>query len=280
MGGVLKAELLKLRKRPGTWVIAGLTLYFALFHYYIVEYIIYRFVLAGIFLPQVPPQTQLRQILPELFLENVMESIQFYGIMMAIILGALVAGNEYAWGTLKTILTQRPSRAAIYAGQALAVAVVIALIIVTTFVTVGVASWLISVVEGEAAAWPPATDIGAAISAAWLILALWAAAGMVLATLFRSSAVAIGIGIGWVELIEGNIINLFSLQFGWIDAMQEWLPWANERTLAAQWGQPGVTEGTPVLLPVSGQQYVWVSVLYLVGAILLGMLVFRRRDVT
>lgn len=101
-----------------------------------------------------------------------------------------------------------------------------------------------------------------------------------LATLFRSPAVAIGIGIGWVELIEGGIIYFFALQFNWLDAIQEWLPWANATTLAAEWGQPGVSETTPVLLPVGGEQYLWVTVVYLSAAVMLGLLLFRNLDVT
>lgn len=279
MGGVVRAELLKLYKRPAPWVIAGLVLYFAVFRYYVIEYITYRFVQAGIFLPQIPPQTQLRQMLPESFLKNVMESLWYYGEMLAIILGALATGNEYGWGTLKTILTQRPSRRSIYLGLVLALAVVVALMVMAAFAAVSGTSLLIAIVEDAKISWPPAFQIAAALGAGWLILSLWTAMGMVLATLFRSPAVAIGVGIGWVELIEGNLINLFSLQFHWIDAVQEWLPWANARTLAAHWGQPGVSDAASILLPVSGRQFVWMPEVYLIAAVLLGILIFRRRDV-
>jgi hypothetical protein len=36
-----------------------------------------------------------------------------------------------------------------------------------------------------------------------------------------------------VELIEGNIINLLSLAFPRLAAIQEWLPWSNATTLAS-----------------------------------------------
>lgn len=280
MDGVLQAELLKLRKRPAAWVIGSLVLYFSLFQYYIVEYITYRLAMADVIVPNLPPQMQLDQMSPALFLENVMEAMWYYGTMLAIILGALVAGNEYGWGTLKTILTQRPSRSAVYVGQVLAVAVIAALIVLATFGAVSGASWLIARAEGEDVMWPPLTDIAGAAGGAWLLLILWAAMGMLLATRFRSAAVAIGVGIAWVELIEGSIIYLFSLQFDWLDAIQEWLPWANASTLAAKWGLPGVTAGTPVASPVSGQQFLWVTVGYLGVAVVLGVLLFRRRDVT
>lgn len=82
-----------------------------------------------------------------------------------------------------------------------------------------------------------------------------------------------------VELIKGNIINLLSLAFPRLAAIQEWLSWSNATTLALSWGLPGVTDSTMVLLPVTGDQYHWMPALYLAAAVLLGMFVFTRRDV-
>lgn len=279
MGGVLRAELLKLQKRPATWVLGSLAIYFVMFQYYIVEYITYRLVISGAILPDVPLKTQLAQMSPELWLENVMESVSTYGTVIAIILGALVAGNEYGWGTLKTVLAQRPSRTVVYMGQAFAVGVVTAFIVLAMFVISAGTSWLIAVAEDGAVEWSPVTDILLALGAAWLILMMWAVLGTFLGTYFRGSAVAIGVGLAWQIIVEGTIFGFLSLEFDRLAAIQEWLPGPNAATLSAEWGSPFISPDTPLLLPVSGDQYLWMPAVYVVGAILLGIVLFRSRDV-
>src|SRR3979409_1872811 len=54
---------------------------------------------------------------PNEFVNNVMNPGLFLGEVMAVVLGALLTGSEYAWGTTKTTLTQGPGRLTNWAGR-------------------------------------------------------------------------------------------------------------------------------------------------------------------
>src|SRR5438046_2240179 len=60
---------------------------------------------------------------PEPLRGNPIGGFPVFAGALALVLGALVTGSEYGWGTVKVQLTQRPSRAAMMTGQALALAV-------------------------------------------------------------------------------------------------------------------------------------------------------------
>jgi ABC-type transport system involved in multi-copper enzyme maturation permease subunit len=279
MGGITRAELLKLRKRPATWVLAVVGLYFVVVSYYVINFTIFYLARAGKIRLDMPLSMQLDTVLPHMLIKNVMEGISFYVAFLAIILGAMSAGSEYSWGTLKTIYAQRASRTSIYVAQTLAMAVATGLLTIALFVLSACTSWVMAISEHASTKWPHVAGIPVAMGAAWLILMMYAALGQLLGALFRNPAPAIGVGIGWVFVVEGTFIGLFSLTIDWLAKIQEWLPSANATTLSASWGQPGVSDNTPVLLPVSGPQYVWVPAAYLIGAVLLGAWLTKSRDI-
>lgn len=279
MTGTLRGELKKLQKRPVTWVVSILALYFTLFEYYAIGYLTYKLNQSGVTSARVPLRTQLEQMSPELVIENLMASLTGYIILIAIIYGALVAGNEYGLGTLKTITTQHPSRLKIYLAQTLAVWLFVALMLISMLVISLGAATMIAISEGGNHAWPPASDLVRSSVDGWIVLVVWASVGMTLATIFRSSATAIGVGIAWAEIVEGIIIGFLSLQYHILEKIQEWLPLANTQTLAWSWGMPGIPDDAEVLLPVSGPQYNWMSILFLAVFISIGACVFNRRDV-
>jgi ABC-type transport system involved in multi-copper enzyme maturation permease subunit len=279
MRDALRAELLKLRKRPSTWVLVVLSIYFVVFTYFIVDFIIFYLAREGAILLTEPLRLQLARVLPHELIENVMEATSYYVNLLALILGALTSGSEYGWGTLKTILKQRSSRSAIYVGQAIALALVIALMVICVFALSAATSWIIAIAEIAPTDWPPLVDIAESIGAAWLILTMYATLGQMLGTLFRSAAPAIGFGIFWIMVVEQTFIDLFSLSIDQLAAIQEWLPAANATTLAGSWGLPGVGDQVPVLLPVSGNQYAWMTAAYLIGSVVAGVLLSRYRDV-
>src|SRR5207253_6852725 len=54
---------------------------------------------------------------PDQFVNNVMGAAFPVGAAMAIVVGALFAGSEYGWGTMKTMFTQGPGRLTVWAGR-------------------------------------------------------------------------------------------------------------------------------------------------------------------
>jgi hypothetical protein len=73
MRDALRAELLKLRKRPSTWVLVVLSIYFVVFTYFIVDFIIFYLAREGAILLTEPLRLQLARVLPHELIENVME---------------------------------------------------------------------------------------------------------------------------------------------------------------------------------------------------------------
>ena len=105
------AEVLKLRKRPATWALGGLLAAAIVLLRYVLLYVISRQAPG----PGVSAQeiAMLKEVLlPRNLVPTMLNILPSIGGAIALILGALVTGSEYGWTTLKTILTQRPGRAA------------------------------------------------------------------------------------------------------------------------------------------------------------------------
>jgi ABC-2 type transport system permease protein len=134
MGASFAAELLKLYKRPAVWVIAAIWLVFVVLLAYALPYALFAN------LPQPEPsedipvemQSEMQaqneatseqlisQLYPEALVAYVLSNISSTGGTLALILGALVVGSEYGWGTLKTVLSQRPGRLTAFFAKMLA----------------------------------------------------------------------------------------------------------------------------------------------------------------
>src|SRR5260370_34286395 len=114
MIATIKAEWRKSRLRPafliGAGVIAGTTI------------LVYA---ANWYLALHPLATRggdraivsLATLYPDQFVNNVMGAAFPIGAAMAIVLGAIFAGSEYGWGTVKTMFTQRPGRLTVWGGR-------------------------------------------------------------------------------------------------------------------------------------------------------------------
>jgi ABC-2 type transport system permease protein len=135
--------------------------------------------------------------------------------------------------------------------------------------------------EGRPAHWPSVVDLGRGIGAGWLILGMWSVFGVVLGLLFRSTALAVGLGLVWALAVE-NLIRGFAGLLGFLDALQQGLPGVNAGSLVASLGaatldQPGGTPGVTAV--VSGPQAVAVLIAYVVVLVLIAGLTLQRQDV-
>lgn len=256
MGASFGAELLKLRKRPGTWLLGLLYLFLALLFGYVIPYAVYRTLEAGAGGDAefgVPPGEILADTLPPELVTNVLGGFPLFGGAIAMILGALAVGSEFGWGTLKTIFTQRPPRLAVFVGKLLALGVILAMLTLVVFVAGAAASALVASIESEAISWPSAGVVLKGIGSAWLILAMWCSFGMMLATFFRGTAFAIGIGLVRAFIIEG-LIGGFAGLLDVLGTIQKTLPGPNAGSLVASFGSATQGEnGAPgVVSAVSG----------------------------
>lgn len=283
MSHVLSAELLKLRKRPATWIIVGIWLAMNLTFGYLIPYLIYR---SG---SSTGPEGAaasgqlLATVLPASLVTNVLNGYPLFGGALVLILGALMIGGEYGFGTLKTLFTQRPRRLEVLSGALAALAVVALALVVASFaISVG-ASSVIAAVESAPGAFPPAAELARGLAAGWLILGMWGLLGALAGIAFRSTALAIGLSLVWALVIE-SLIRGFAGLLDVFDTVQRALPGVNASSLVAALdttGQGDGAGGTPgVVAVVGGTQAVVVLACYAVGFVLVAGVLLTRRDVT
>lgn len=284
MGGSLAAEILKLRKRPAAWIIAISWMLLAVGFGYVIPYLLYVLVSNT---PEAqgggaaPAEAILAGALPESVIATTLGLTSFFGGALALILGALLVGSEYGWNTLKTILTQRPTHMEVYAGKLLALALLLVVLVLAAFLPAIAASAVVAAIRGVAAEWPPVWDIVRGMAAGWLILAMWALFGVMLALLSRSTALAIGVGLVWFLVIE-NLIGGFASLAEALATVNRALPGVNAGALAGAFrvaGQAGAATGQPPPA-VGATQAVLVTLAYAAVFALLAGFVLRRRDVT
>jgi ABC-type transport system involved in multi-copper enzyme maturation permease subunit len=223
----------------------------------------------------------LADVLPSRLIPNTLGGFPLFAGAIALVIGALSVGSEYGWKTLKTILTQRPRRSAVLGGKLLAIVTMVLVLVVGTFAVNAFWSWVIATTENRSADWPSALAMTRGIGAGWLILGAWSVVGAFLSIAFRSTPLAIGLGLVWALAVE-NLVRGFANVLGFLDAFQQGLPGTNAGSLVASLGaatldQPGGTPGVTDV--VSGSQAAAVLAAYIFVLALLGGLALRRQDV-
>jgi ABC-2 type transport system permease protein len=272
--GDLRAELLVIRKRASTWILLAIWTALALVFAYAVPYATY---LNG------SSPDSLSDVLPENLVGTLIGGFPFFGGVLALMLGVLAFGSEYGWGTLKTLLTQRPGRLRVFAAKLLALAVTIVAFVVVVFALGALVSVAIALREGAEVDLPSMSLLLRGLAAGWLVLAVWAALGVVLAVLFRGTALAIGIGILYAFVIEG-LFSALATQVSLVDRLVELFVRANGYSLVVGLGLPSDDLGDrgPGSFSgpfVGGEQALLVLGLYLAIFLLVAGWALRRRDV-
>ncbi len=113
----------------------------------------------------------------------------------------------------------------------------------------------------------------------FLILATWAAIGVALAVLFRSTPLPIGLGLVWLLVIESLVVG-FGDQLEVLGTIRQGLPGAAGGSLAASF-LPAALAETPGVSAVTGAVHaVVVLVVWGITAIVVASLFLRRRDLT
>jgi len=269
------AELLKLAKRPGVWVVSGVWLALSLVFEYLFPYLSYRGQSVG------PPSGAGRQLLAQLltshFVTTAVAGWPYFGGALILVLGALVTGSEFSWGSLKTILAQGPRRHSVLAGKLLAVGVIVMLLGFAGFAASAGLSALIAAAESQAASWPSPGDVFRGIGVGWLVLVMWSMAGMFLGVLTRGTSLAIGLGVIWVLAVE-QLVRGFAPLIGALDTLERWLPGTNAGGLVAAIGV-AARSTAGVTAVVGGMHALLVVVAYIVGFSVLAGLLLSRRDV-
>jgi ABC-type transport system involved in multi-copper enzyme maturation permease subunit len=268
------AELLVLRKRAATWILLGIWSLLGIFFAYVIPYA----------LDADDAPRGLAEFLPQALAGTLLEGFPFFGGVFALMLGVFALGSEYGWDTLKTLFVQGPSRASVFAAKLVALGVVLVPFVVVLFAGGAVASIVIAQVEGAPVVWPSAGLLLRAMAAGWLILAVWAALGVLLGVMTRGTSLAIGIGILYALVIEG-LLSAFAQSVDVLEPLTQVFLRANGYSLATALGAstqaiesngPG-SFGGPF---VDSLQALVVLVAFIAGFTALAGVLLRRRDVS
>jgi len=144
----------------------------------------------------------LASLYPDHFVNNVMGAGFPLGAAMAIVLGAILAGSEYSWGTLKTLFTQGPGRLTTWVGRLVVFSAWMGILTAILFAVGAGYSTVIASANSQAITWPALEAIAKGFGAIWLIFIVNGAIGMALGVIVRQSAAAIGIGVVYLLSIE------------------------------------------------------------------------------
>jgi ABC-2 type transport system permease protein len=274
MTGSVAAELLVAGKRTSTWVLLALWTLLALVFAYVVPY-------AG-YLNDASSQS-LTDVLPERLVGTLMVGFPFFGGVFALMLGVLAFGSEFGFGTVKTLFTQGPGRLQVFGAKLVALAIALVPFVLVVYAAGLLASTAIALQEGADVSFPSAWLVVRGFAVGWLILAVWAAFGVLLAVLTRGTALAVGVGILYALVIEG-LLSALASEVSLVDRVVELFLRANAYSLATGLGVSAeeVSDNGPGSFSgpfVGGEQAVLVLGVYGLAFVLIAGWILRRRDV-
>jgi ABC-2 type transport system permease protein len=284
MFAAFRGELFKVVRRPGVWVLVIVLLVLAILIGYAITWLIYTFPPKGAS-QGLAPGTSLSDFKVTLYPANfVRETLGQWGVLggvFALIVGVLLQGSEYGWGTIKTLYTQRSGRLTMLFGKVAALAVVVFVMVIALFGVDAASSTVVALIDGKTISYPDATTIVKAIVACFLIFGFWAMFGLALATLFQQSALAIGLGLAYALVVEVLIFGLLGgLGGDIVKQIQQWFPVANTGYLVDSFGSlrvRGVQNAAPF---ASATHAVLMLLLYVAVFTAISAWLSRTRDIT
>jgi ABC-2 type transport system permease protein len=273
MISVIKAEFRKHLRRPAFRVGAALVLLLVALNYGIG--------LAELIWPSIAPRggIDVQALYPDQFVNSATGAAGL-SAAIAMIVGALMAGSDFSWGTFKTALTQRPGRLTTAVGRIAAYAAYTALLTLIVLAASGAFSVVVAMYESHAIGWPAVIDVAKGFGAIWLVITTSGALGIALGTLFRQPAAAVGVG-----LVYGLALQVLVVRFiaGINDGAYKWIAdlfeGQNTTALLRSFAPPtlGPAQQPPDITP---ERAVFVLLAYVAVYIALTAGLVRQRDVT
>jgi ABC-2 type transport system permease protein len=272
MISVIKAEVRKHSRRPAFRVgaaLVGLLVAFA-----------YGLGLAQVIFPSLAPRNGFNvfTLYPDQFVNNVTGAAGL-SAAIAMVVGALTAGSDYSWGTLKTALTQRAGRLTTICGRIVAYLLFTCALTLIIFAVGAASSTIVALYEGHAISWPAATYVLKGFGAIWLVLSVSGTLGLALGTLFRQPAAAVGLGLVYglalQVLVVGFIAGINGGAYKWIADLFEG---QNSTALLHQFTSPAF--GPAPAPDLAAGRAVLVLLAYVSIYVVATAALVRQRDVT
>jgi hypothetical protein len=253
MSAVVSAELRRIGRWPAMWVLCGSWLLLNLIFGYVFTYLSYRSDDGSGFAGGGTRSVLLAQMMPDQAPVTLVQGMPMFGGALLMILGALTAGSGYGWGTWKTVFTTGPSRITALGGMLAAVGVVVTGLIVVTLGLDLTASLVVAAAENQPAQWPAVADLARGFGSALLIGGMWTTAGVLLGTLARGPALAVGLGLVWSLVVE-NLLRGVAALLGPLKVVTDVLPGTAAGSLAGAIGAAPQSDpnGTPGVTTILG----------------------------
>ena len=180
-------------------------------------------------------------------------------------LWALAAASDYDTGMIRVLVQAQPSRLKLLTAKLVALTgFTLIACTVTVLATAAVARPLARIYDVETAAWRVDAPVELLSGASNFIVPtlVWGLIGLTIAVLTRSAGVAIGLGIGWLLVVE-NLIAITAPD------LTDYLPGGTLSALAGG--------GTPDL---EWSLALGLTTLYGIAATTISLVTFRNRDIT
>lgn len=275
-----RGEMLRVRRWPAVWLIVAAWLALNAFFAYIFNYITYTSGDTGFGNAGQSRAELLASLLPGAVPDSLPQGMPLFGGALMMVLGAIVAGSGYGWGTWKTVFTQGPSRSRAVLGSVLAMTSIVVVVVLAALASDLALALGIAGLESQAVVWP---GIGATLHAVGvgpLVLEMWALAGFFLGTVARGPAVSVGLGLVWALVIE-NLLRGVGGSISAIATLTHFLPGTAAGSLVGQLVGVGGPDTTPGLLDTLGSGRALATVVaWMVVLPLLSLWLVRRRDVS
>ncbi|MBF6124726.1 ABC transporter permease subunit [Nocardia brasiliensis] len=271
-----RAEALRLRKWPAFWIILGTWILLNLTFSYLFNYLAYTSGESGRMSNGLPRDLLLQQMLPAAVPGVFTQGMAMFGGALMLVLGALSTGSGYGWGTWKTVFTQGPSRIDVVGGVLVSLLVVVLALVLTAFVVdIGVAS-LIGATQGQSLALPSLRQSALGVLTGVVILGMWTLAGALIGALARGPALAVGLGLVWVLVVE-NLLRGVAGIFAPIAVLTDHLPGTAAGSLAGAMRTVGA--GTPGVLDILSRTEALIVLAIYIALFVTGTVYsMRRRD--
>ncbi|MGW5730024.1 ABC transporter permease [Nocardia beijingensis] len=226
-----KAEMLRLRKWPAFWIVLGTWILLNLTFAYLFNYLAYTSGESSRMSNGLPREVLLQQMLPAAVPEVFTQGMAMFGGALMLILGALTVGSGYGWGTWKTVFTQGPSRVQAVAAVVVSLAAVVVALVCAAFAADIAVAALIAASQSQALTAPALDRSLLGILTGVAILGMWTLAGALIGAIARGPALAVGLGLVWVLVVE-NLLRGVAGIFAPIEVVTDHLPGTAAGSLA------------------------------------------------
>lgn len=277
MTGAVSAELFKLRRRPATWVVLAILTLFVLVFGYLLLWVLATTSPEEAFNGGPPPTELLEALRPANLTAYAASSLTGIGGALALVLGALVAGSEYSWGTVRTIAVVGPRRPTIALAKIVAVTVSTAAFVVVGFAAAASGAAIVAAAEGSSG-WPGGWELVRAAAASWLVLTAWGQLGLGLGFLTRNTGVAVGSGLVYLLVVE-NVATLLPDTVEAVGTVRRALLGVNANALVGTFGEVAVEVGPgAAAAPIGPLQASAVVAAYLAAFAVVSVVTFGWRE--